>query len=613
MKNLYKNIFLVIITLVIISVAFSFFVTPSQGPQNMSLNDLANKINSGEVASITAQGQTLNIDLKNGSKAVAQKETESALTDTLKNLGVEPAALQQVAISVQDQSGLQFWEGLVSTILLPVVIFGILFWFIFRQAKGGANQAFTFGQSRIRLSNTSKDDRVTFEDVAGLKEAKEELVEIVGFLKEPKKFLDLGAKIPRGVLLMGAPGTGKTLLARAVAGEAHVPFFSISASEFVEMFVGVGASRTRDTFATAKKAAPSILFIDEIDAIGRQRGTGGMGGNDEREQTLNQILVELDGFDRDTRVIVLAATNRPDILDQALLRPGRFDRHVMLDLPDINDREAILKIHSKGKTMGKDVDLRKIAVRTPGFAGADLANIMNEAAILAARNNKKKIEQVELYSAIERVILGPERKSRSISQQEKKITAYHEGGHALVSASIKDSDPVHKVSIISRGMAGGYTMKLPTEERHLKTKNQFLAEMAVMLGGFVSEKLTFGDVSTGASNDLKEATEVARRLVTRYGMSDLGPQTFGKPDELMFMGRDFGSEKNYSEDTAQKIDGQVNTFIQNAYETATEILKKNKKALKKIADVLIDKETLEQDEFVALLKPFKIKLVPVRA
>jgi cell division protease FtsH len=611
MKQLYKNIFWALLSLVALSLIFSFFLSPRQNAENLSLNQLAAKINSGEVQKITAQGQTLTIELKNGAKATAQKESESGLTDTLKNFGVNPIALQQVDIEVQNDSGLQFWAGILLPTILPLLIIGFLFWLMFRQAKGGVNQAFTFGQSRIRLHAPGKDDRVTFRDVAGLKEAKEELVEIVDFLKSPKKFFDLGAKIPRGVLLMGPPGTGKTLLARAVAGEAHVPFFSISASEFVEMFVGVGASRTRDAFMTAKKAAPSILFIDEIDAIGRQRG--GFAQNQEQEQTLNQILVELDGFDRDTQVIVLAATNRPDILDQALLRPGRFDRHVVLDLPDINDREAILKIHANEKFLSEDVDFRKVATRTPGFAGADLANLMNEAAILAVKNGKRQIDQIDLYNSIEKVMLGPERRGRTISKREKEMVAYHEGGHALVAASLKDADPVHKVSIVSRGMAGGYTMKLPTEERRLKTRNQFLADMAVMLGGFVSEKLTFGDVSTGASNDLKEASELARKIVTRYGMSDkLGPLTFGKQEELMFMGKDMGGEKNYSEDTAEKIDSEVSSFIQKAYESAVEILKKHKRALKKIAETLVEKETLEQEEFVALLKPYKIRPVVVR-
>jgi len=452
-----------------------------------------------------------------------------------------------------------------------------------------------------------------FKDVAGLKEAKEELIEVVDFLKNPKKFLDLGARIPRGILLMGPPGTGKTLVARAVAGESGVPFFYISASEFVEMFVGVGASRTRDAFMTAKRAAPAILFIDEIDAVGRQRGAGLGGGNDEREQTLNQILVEMDGFDRDTRVIVLAATNRPDILDPALLRPGRFDRRVILDLPDLNDREAILKIHSEGKPVDKNVDLRKVAVRTPGFSGADLANLMNEAAIDAARHGKKIIGQEDFFEAAEKVIMGPERRSRVISQKEKEITAYHEGGHALVAAAVKNADPVQKVSIISRGFALGYTMKLATEDQHLKTRNQFLADLAMMMGGYASEKLTFGDVSSGASNDLKEASSLARRLVMKYGMSALGPVTFGKSDDLVFLGREITSEKNYSEKVAAEIDDQVHDFIMHSYEAAEKILKANRLALKKIADTLMQKETLEQDEFYGLLKPFRIKPITVTA
>jgi cell division protease FtsH len=403
-----------------------------------------------------------------------------------------------------------------------------------------------------------------------------------------------------------------TLLARATAGQSNVPFFHISASEFVEMFVGVGAARTRDAFATAKKAAPSILFIDEIDAVGRQRGAGLGGGNDEREQTLNQILVELDGFDRETRVIVIAASNRPDILDPALLRPGRFDRRIILDLPDINDREEILKIHGRGKPLAPDIDLRKIAARTPGFSGADLANLMNEAAILAARKNHKVINQGQFFDAVEKVLLGPERRSRAISVREKEITAYHESGHALVAASLRDSDPVHKVSIISRGMAGGYTLKLPLEEQRLRTKRQFLADLAVMMGGYAAEKLTFDDVSTGASNDLKEASELARKLVTKYGMSEtLGPMTFGKSEELVFLGREIAVEKNYSEVVASKIDEEVKHFIERAYTAAQKILKSRANALRKIARVLVERESLEQDEFYALLKPFRIKPVAV--
>ncbi|MEK7608151.1 MAG: ATP-dependent zinc metalloprotease FtsH [Patescibacteria group bacterium] len=610
MKNFYKNFLWAIITLIAISVVFSSLVAPKDKPEKLSLNDLSQKIVAGEVKSLVVRGENISVILKDDKKATAQKEAEAGITETLTNFGVPTSALTSVKIEVEDESGSQFWMGIIIPSLLPVIVIGIMFWLMFRQAKTGVNQAFTFGRSSIRLSLGK--EKFTFNDVAGLKEAKEELREVVDFLKNPKKFLDLGAKIPRGVLLVGPPGTGKTLLARAVAGEAKAPFFHLSASEFVEMFVGVGASRTRDAFATAKKSAPAILFIDEIDAVGRHRGAGLGGGNDEREQTLNQILVELDGFDRDTRVIVLAATNRPDILDPALLRPGRFDRHVVLDLPDLNDREAILKIHAAGKVLAKDIDLRRVATRTPGFSGADLANVMNEGAILAARRNKKSIEQADLFEAIEKVILGPERRGRVISDNERKITAYHEGGHALISSCIAGADPVHKVSIVSRGMAGGYTMKLPLEERRLKTKTQFFADLAVALGGFAAEKLIFGDVSTGASSDLKEASAIARKLVTRYGMSDeLGPITFGKTEELMFLGKELGTERNYSESTAQKIDTEVHAFIERAHKAAQKILSTNKKALAAIAEELMKKETLEQEEYNALLRGFKLKQVVV--
>ncbi|MGC9598874.1 MAG: ATP-dependent zinc metalloprotease FtsH [Minisyncoccia bacterium] len=605
MSNLTKNILWAILTLVVIALLFSLFAGSGTSPQTLSLNQLVDKINAGQVTKVIVNGNDLTVTLKDGSTAASKKESESGISETLKNLGVAPQALQNVDLEVQDQSGWQFWAGILIPTLLPLLAIGFIFWLMFRQARTGVNQAFNFGRSNLRLSTFK--DKVMFKNVAGLKEAKEELIEVVDFLKNPKKFLDLGARIPRGILLMGLPGTGKTLVARAVAGESGVPFFYISASEFVEMFVGVGASRTRDAFMTAKRAAPAILFIDEIDAVGRQRGAGLGGGNDEREQTLNQILVEMDGFDRDTRVIVLAATNRPDILDPALLRPGRFDRRVILDLPDLNDREAILKIHSEGKVLDKNIDLRKVAIRTPGFSGADLANLMNESAIIAARTNKKAIGQNDLFEAGEKVILGPERRSRVISQKEKEITAYHEGGHALVAAAMKNADPVQKVSIISRGFAGGYTMKLPIEDQHLKTRSQFLADLAMMMGGYASEKLTFGDVSTGASNDLKEASDLARRLVTKYGMSELGPMTFGKAEELIFLGREIATEKNYSEKVAAEIDAQVHGFISHAYATAEKILKAHKPALKKIADTLMQKETLEQDEFYNLLKPFKIK------
>ena len=606
MVNLYKNLLWAVATLFIVSFLFSSLFNPTDPPKKLSLNELAQKINEGEVAAVTVNGDDLEITLKDGSRGASKKEAEASLSETLKNFGIESSALKDVAVEIRDRSGWQFWVGILVPTLIPLFILGFLFWMMFRQARVGVNQAFNFGRSGVRLSTLGKE-RINFNDVAGLKEAKEELVEVVDFLRNPKKFLDLGAKIPRGVLLMGLPGTGKTLLARAVAGEANVPFFHISASEFVEMFVGVGAARTRDAFATAKKSSPSILFIDEIDAVGRQRGAGLGGGNDEREQTLNQILVELDGFDRDTRVIVLAATNRPDILDPALLRPGRFDRRVVLDLPDLTDREAILKIHARGKPLAA-IDLKKVAVRTPGFSGADLANLMNEGAILAARRNKKHIEQDELFESIEKVLLGPERRGRVISANEKKITAYHEGGHALVAASLKGSDPVHKVSIISRGFAGGYTIKLPTEEQRLRTKTQFLNDIAIMMAGYASEKLNFGDVSTGASSDLKQASELSRRLVTKYGMSEtLGPVTFGKTEELIFLGREIATEKNYSEKMAERIDQEVQGFIKRGLRAAEKILTGHKRALEKVATTLMDKETLEQEEFYNLLKPFKIK------
>ena len=605
MSRFWKNILWAIVTLLFVSFLFSLFATPAKQPTTLNLNQLVTKINAGQVTQIKVNGNDLAITMKDGTQAVAEKEVESGISETLKNLNVSSTALASVDLEVQNQSGWDYWLGLLLPTILPLLIFALIFWYMFRSARSGANQAFNFGRSNLRLSTFK--DRITFKDVAGLKEAKEELIEVVDFLKNPKKFLDLGARIPRGILLMGPPGTGKTLVARAVAGESNVPFFYISASEFVEMFVGVGASRTRDAFMTAKRAAPSILFIDEIDAVGRQRGAGLGGGNDEREQTLNQILVEMDGFDRDTRVIVLAATNRPDILDPALMRPGRFDRRVVLDLPDLNDREAILKIHAQGKILEKGIDLRKVAVRTPGFSGADLANLMNEGALIAARADKKAIGQDNLFDAADKVLLGPERKSRVISQKEKEITAYHEGGHALVAASLKEADPVQKVSIISRGYAGGYTMKLPTEDRHLKTRAQFLADLAMMMGGYASEKLTFGDVSTGASNDLKQASELARQLVTKYGMSDLGPVAFGKNEDLLFLGRGISSERDYSETVAAEIDVQVRNFLMHAYATAEKILKIHKAALKKISDALIEKETLEQEDFYAIVKPFKIR------
>lgn len=609
MSSLYKNILWSLLTLFTVAFLFSLFISPTGDVKRFSIDQLVLKITAGDVKSIAVNGQDLAIELRDGTKATSRKENEAGLTETLNNLGVDQRLLQGIAISVTEESGSRFWASILIPTILPMIIIGIIFFMIFRQAKTGAGQAFSFGKANLRLFAAYKN-KVTFKDVAGLKEAKQELEEVVDFLKNPKKFLDIGARIPRGVLLMGSPGTGKTLLARAVAGEGGVPFFHISASEFVEMFVGVGAARTRDAFETAKKSAPSILFVDEIDAVGRERGAGVGGGHDEREQTLNQILVEMDGFERDTRVIVLAATNRPDILDPALLRPGRFDRRVVLDLPDINDREAILKIHANNKPLEKDVDLRRIAVRTPGFSGADLANLVNEAAIFTARKNQRMISQQSLYDSIEKVLLGPERKNRVTSPKEREITAYHEAGHALVAASLKHSDPVHKVSIISRGQAGGYTLKLPTEDVRLRTRSQFCADIAMALGGYVAEQLVFGEMSTGASNDLRTASDLARKLVTQYGMSDkLGPITFGKTQELVFLGREIATEKNYSENVAMAIDAEVSNFITRAQRTAQSILKSKRKVLDALAKQLLDKEVIEQDEFASLMKQLNVKPV----
>lgn len=611
MNTFWKNISFIILMLLTTALVFSFILQPQEQPTELTINQVAEKIISGEATKIAVSGNRLELELKDGRKAISQKESEAGLSETLKNYGVAPGQLSLVSIEIKDESGFKYWATILVPILLPLIVIGIFIFLIFRQARTGVNQAFTFGKSNLKLSTSFKNG-ATFKDVAGLNEAKQELIEVVDFLKNPKKYLEIGAKIPRGVILIGPPGTGKTLLARAVAGEAGVPFFFISAAEFVEMFVGIGASRVRDAFSTAKKAAPAILFIDELDAVGRERGAGIGGGHDEKEQTLNQILVEMDGFERDSNVIVLAATNRPDILDTALLRPGRFDRRVMLDLPDINDREAILKIHARDKKLAKNVNLRTVAVRTPGFSGADLANLINEAAIAAAQKNKKEVAQEDILTSIEKVLLGPERKGRVISQREKEITAYHEAGHALVASTLKDADPVQKVSIISRGRAGGYTLKLPIEEMRLKTKSQFLADIAVALGGYISEKLTFKELTTGSSNDLRQATELAKHLVTRYGMSEnLGPRIFGKSEELIFLGREIVAEQDYSEETAKKIDEEVNNFITRAYNAAEKIITKHKKALAAIAKTLIEKETLEHDEFNAVIKPFRLQPVKI--
>ena len=609
MNKLLKNVVTAILLFLLVASLFILYSGPAQAPANISLSDLVSQINNGQVKQIDVSSNDLTIATNDNKTEKSTKEAEAGLTDSLKNYGVDPAKLSAVNINIKGESGVAFWVNTVLPFLLPFLLIGAFIWFMLRQAQRGNAQALSFGTSRARMTDPKdKRNRVTFKDVAGAKEAKEELEEIVEFLKHPAKFLKLGAKIPKGVLLLGPPGTGKTLIAKAVAGEANVPFFNISGSEFVEMFVGVGASRVRDLFKQAKKNAPAIVFIDEIDAVGRHRGAGLGGGHDEREQTLNQILVEMDGFDTNTNVIVVAATNRPDVLDPALLRPGRFDRRVVMDLPDIEERLEILKIHSKNKPLEEKINLRTIAERTSGFSGADLSNLTNEAALLAARRGKKSIETTEMAESIEKVILGPERRSRRIDEEEKKTIAYHEAGHALSGAILPNSDPVQKVSIISRGQAGGYTLSAPEKDRRLLSKNYFLDELVVLVSGYVSEKLRFGDVTTGASNDLERATAMARNMVTRYGMSDLGPRTFGHKEELVFLGREISEERNYSEKTAEEIDKQVSQFMHAAYDTAEKLLNDKKDVLEKIVAVLLEKETIEQAEFnkiVGIVKPAK--------
>ena len=601
MKILTRNILIAFAVLFILAGLFSLFVKPTEPAKKVIFSEMISLVNEDKVQKISVEKNNLSIELKDGTKAEAQKESESSLTETLKNYGVSQEKINQINLELKEPVEYGAWLGIFTSILLPFLIIGFFIWFMFRKAQGSQMQAFSFGQSKAKLADNK--ERVTFADVAGLKEAKEELNEVVEFLKTPKKFLDIGARIPKGVLLMGSPGTGKTLLARAVAGEAGVPFFYMSGSEFVEMFVGVGASRVRDLFTTAKKSSPCIIFVDELDAVGRQRGAGLGGGNDEREQTLNQILVEMDGFEKEVNVIVMAATNRPDVLDPALLRPGRFDRQVVLDLPDIGDREEILKIHIKDKKVESDISLRKVAERTPGFSGADLSNLANEAAILAARSDRKSVKQQDLYSAMEKVLLGPERKSNVLSLKEKEITAYHEAGHALVATSLKDSDPVHKISIIPRGRTGGFTMKLPIEDRRLHTKSYFLADLAVSLGGYAAEQISFDELTTGASNDLKVATELARRLITQYGMSTkLGPRTFGKSEEMVFLGREIHENRNYSEKVAAMIDDEVTNFMNEAHETAKKILTEKRHKLEQIAKRLIEVETIEREDFDLLMK-----------
>ena len=605
MKSYLRYFAIVFGILILAAGVTALFDSSMTAPTTIPLSDVVTKINAGEVKTMTVQGDTIEITSVKGDTFESKKESTTSAAENLINLGADKTKLAAVNTEIKDPSG---WSSFLSSalgVIVPFLIVWALFWFMFRQASKGSGQALSFGKTKARLANTTEGRKpITFADVAGLIEAKEEVTEIVEFLKDPKRFHKLGARIPRGVLLVGSPGTGKTLLARAVANEANVPFYYVSGSEFVEMFVGVGANRVRDTFELAKKTSPSIIFVDEIDAVGRHRGAGLGGGHDEREQTLNQILVEMDGFSTNDAVIVMAATNRPDILDPALLRPGRFDRRVVLDEPSLKDREAILKIHALDKPLAADVDLKPVAERTVGFSGAELANLLNEAAILAARNNQTQITQIDILQAIEKVILGPERRSHVLSKKEKEITAYHEAGHALVASSLPNSDPVHKVSIVSRGRAGGYTMKVASEDKHLHSKPEFESELAVLLAGYAAESLVFKNVTTGASNDLKRASEIARLMVTQYGMSEeVGPVSFSEREDLVFLGKDIGgSAKNYSETVAYQIDTEIKNFVSKGLASAKKILSDNMDKLNRVANELIEKETLEQAEFYALVK-----------
>jgi cell division protease FtsH len=570
------------------------------GTEEIALSKVVEDVNAGKIESVAIDGNELQITYNGGREVLSRKETGIEVTENLLGLGAEPTALEKVDIEVTPTSAWADWLAILGS-FLPFVLVAVLFLFLMRQAQGTNNQALSFGKSRARMF-TGEKPTVTFDDVAGVEEAKQELAEVVEFLREPQKFISLGARIPKGVVLMGPPGTGKTLLAKAVSGEAGVPFFSISGSEFVEMFVGVGAARVRDLFDQARRNSPCIIFVDEVDAVGRHRGAGLGGSHDEREQTLNQILVEMDGFGTDTNIIVVAATNRPDILDPALLRPGRFDRRVVLDRPDIKGRHGILGVHVRGKPLAKDVDLQILAQRTPGFVGADIENLVNEAAILAARRNLKAIGMDEFQEAIERVIAGPERKSRLITDEEKKVLAVHEAGHALVQSKLPNCDPIHKVSIVARGMSLGYTMALPEQDRYLHTQDKFEDDIAGMLAGRAAEELVFADRWTGASDDLEKATKLARKMVTSYGMSrQLGPLTFGDRDELVFLGREIAEQRNYSDEIAEEIDLEVRRIIEGGYNRAKDILVRYREKLDLIADRLIEIETIDRKEFATLV------------
>jgi cell division protease FtsH len=598
-----QKITLIIIVTIVAFGAMYYLRSGTPTTSEVPISDVAKMVKNGEVERLTVTGDEVRVRFKNARPAVtSRKDTGASLIEQLSFLGV--TSEQRDTIKIEISNPFSLFDFIVSgmSILTPLLVL-LFFLFIFRQAQNMNGNAMGFGRSRARMFN-GQNPTVTFQDVAGADEAKQELQEIVEFLKQPEKFIQLGARIPKGVLLIGSPGTGKTLFAKAVSGEAGVPFFSISGSEFVEMFVGVGASRVRDLFEQAKKNSPCIIFVDEIDAVGRSRGTGLGGGHDEREQTLNQILVEMDGFGTDTNVIVIAATNRPDILDAALMRPGRFDRRVVIDRPDVKGREAILKVHSRGKPLATDVDLHRVAKSTPGFSGADIENLVNEGAILAARRNKKFIGMTELIESIERVMLGPERKSRLITEKEKRITAYHEAGHAVVAHLLSNCDPVQKVTIIPRGMAGGYTLSIPSEDRSYVSRSKFIDDLSYALGGRAAEEIVFNEITTGASSDLQRVTEIARDMVTRYGMSDLmGPMVYGQKQEMIFLGRDLGEQRDYSDQVALEIDQEVRKLVITAYNRAKDILMLNRHILDAISERLMEIETIDIEEFNHFFEP----------
>jgi cell division protease FtsH len=603
-KGLLKNIFVVILIFLFIGAIFGLFSTPEESIPAVSITELAEQINSEEVKEIKVMGNNISITYNDDSKATSKKEIGETLSQALLNYGADQEKLKAVSFVFEEID--ESWMNILSFLImfvLPLLLIGVFFFIIFKNAKTGAAQTFDFTKTKAKVFGAEghPKEKITFKDVAGLKEEKQELEEIVDFLKNPQKYLKMGARIPKGVLLIGPSGCGKTLLARAIAGESNVPFFSVAGSSFIEMFVGVGSGRVRSLFSMAKKHQPCLVFIDELDSIGRIRGSVVSGGNEEREQTLNQLLTEMDGFEQNDKIIILAATNRPDVLDPALLRPGRFDRKVVINLPDIQEREDILGIHSRGKPLGDDVNLREVAERTPGFSGADLANVFNEAAISSAKEDSKTISQKQLLNAIEKVLLGTERRSHIMTEKEKEIIAYHEAGHALASQKLSNAEPVRKISIIGRGLAAGYTLKVPKEEKMLKNKTEFEAEIAVLLGGYLTEKIVFGETTTGSSDDLNKASSIARDIVKKYGMSEMGPVTFGKRQSLMFLG-DESEAINYSEATAIKIDEEVNRIINKARKEAEEILTKNRKVLDKIAKTLIKKETIEREEFERLVK-----------